>query len=165
MCHRIVPIFSKYKGYSRSINRNHKVGENNNCWIFGKKSQISFAGMSSQDPDVDINVVSSPEQSPQPEYSTANTNFPAISTTMTNTTANHVLINSISESSRLSLARTPPDNGKISANSGYTSFTISSILSRSDNKKESVASANNLPFIDATGASVHEAAMISRYVK
>lgn len=127
--------------------------------------KFAFAGMSSQDPDVDINVVSSPEQSPQPDYSITNTKFPNISTTMTTTMANHVLINSISESSRLSPARTPPDNGKMSANSGYTSFTISSILSRSDHKKESNAASTNLPFIDATGASVHEAAMISRYVK
>lgn len=117
----------------------------------------------SQDLDIDINVVSSPEHSPQPDY-TSRLKFQPIPSTTATTMANRVLINTIADSSRLSPARTPPDNGKMSANSGYTSFTISNILSRNDPKKDSFASAANLPFVDASGTSVHDAAMISRYV-
>lgn len=58
----------------------------------------------------------------------------------------------------------PADNSKLSANSGYTSFTISSILSRNDPKKDSITSSTNLPFIDANGGTVHDAAMLSRWV-
>lgn len=120
--------------------------------------------MSSQDPDIDINVVSSPEHSPQPDYNPTHIKYQTSTSTNATSMANRVLINTMSDSSRLSPARTPPDNGKMSANSGYTSFTISSILSRNDPKKDSLTSVTNLPFVDASGTSVHDAAMISRYV-
>lgn len=120
--------------------------------------------MSSQDPDIDINVVSSPENSPQPEYNMTRIKFQSSTSTIPTTMSNRVMINAMSDSSRLSPAEMPADNSKSSANSGYTSFTISNILSRNDPKKDLITSANNLPFIDANGSTVHDAAMISRYV-
>lgn len=119
--------------------------------------------MSSQDPDIDINVVSSPEHSPQPEYNTTRIKYQSATSTIPTTMSNRVMINPISDSSRLSPVEMPADNSKLSANSGYTSFTISNILSRNDPKKDLTTSATNLPFIDANGATVHDAAMISRY--
>lgn len=120
--------------------------------------------MSSQDLDVDINVVSSPEHSPQPDYNATRIKFQSGASTASTTMTNRVLINTVSDSSRLSPAEMPADNSKSSGNSGYTSFTISNILSRNDPKKDSMTSSTNLPFIDANGATVHDAAMISRYV-
>lgn len=115
--------------------------------------------MSSQDPDIDINVVSSPEHSPQPEYIATRIKF------QSSTSTNRVMINTVSDSSRLSPAEMPADNSnnKSSGNSGYTSFTISNILSRNDHKKDQIISTTNLPFIDANATMVHDAAMISRY--
>ncbi|XP_031637968.1 homeobox protein Hmx-like [Contarinia nasturtii] len=118
--------------------------------------------MSSQDPDVDINVVSSPEHSPQAEYNTTRIKYQSATSAAPTTITNHVMINTVSDSSRLSPAEMPADNSKSSGNSGYTSFTISNILSRTDPKKESITSTTNLPFIDANGATVHDAAMLSR---
>lgn len=125
--------------------------------------------MSSQDPDIDINVVSSPEHSPQPtDYNAGRIKFQAVatSTPTSSSMSNRILINTMSDASRLSPSRTPPDNGKISGNSaaGYTSFTISNILSRNDPKKDSLLAAANMPFVDGSGTTVHDAAMISRYV-
>lgn len=120
--------------------------------------------MSSQDPDIDINVVSSPEHSPQPDYNATRIKFQSAISTASTTMTNHVMINTVSDSSRLSPAEMAADNGKSSANSGYTSFTISNILSRNDPKKDSITSTTNLPFIDANGGTVHDAAMLSRYV-
>lgn len=119
--------------------------------------------MSSQDPDIDINVVSSPEHSPQPEYNTTRIKFQSGTSTIPTTMSNRIMINAMSDSSRLSPVEIPAENSKSSANSGYTSFTISNILSRNDPKKDLTTSAANLPFIDANGASVHDTAMISRY--
>lgn len=120
--------------------------------------------MSSQDQDIDINVVSSPEHSPQPDYSTTRIKFQTSS--MATSMANRVSINQTnSDLSQLSPAEKSPshDNGKNSSgNSGYTSFTISNILSRNDPKKDQLVAAANLPFIDATTGSVHDAAMLSR---
>lgn len=115
--------------------------------------------MPSQDPDIDINVVSSPERSPQPEYIATRIKF------QSSTSTNRVMINTVSDSSRLSPAEMPADNSnsKSSGNSGYTSFTISNILSRNDPKKDQIISTTNLPFIDANGKTVHDAAMLSRY--
>lgn len=124
--------------------------------------------MSSQDLDIDISVVSSPEHSPQPELNGTRIKFQSTTSTATapvTTLTNRVMINTISESSRLSPVEVPVDNSKTSGNSGYTSFTITNILSRNDPKKDSTMLATNLPFIDANGATVHDAAMISRYVK
>lgn len=118
--------------------------------------------MSSQDPDVDINVVSSPEHSPQPDYNATRIKFQSVSSSAPSSMTNRIMINTISDSSRLSPAEMPADNSKLSANSGYTSFTISNILSRNDPKKDSIMSTTNLPFIDANGGTVHDAAMISR---
>lgn len=125
--------------------------------------------MSSQDQDIDINVVSSPEHSPQPDYGSARIKYQPASTPTSNSTtmSNRVSINqTTSDSSDMSpAAKTPPhDNGKNSSgNSGYTSFTISNILSRNDPKKDSLAAAAaNLPFVDAAGGVVHDAAMLSR---
>lgn len=123
--------------------------------------------MSSQDLDIDINVVSSPEHSPQPELNGTRIKFQSTtstSTTPATTVTNRVMINTISESSRLSPVDVPVDNSKTSGSSGYTSFTITNILSRNDPKKDSTMLATNLPFIDANGATVHDAAMLSRYV-
>lgn len=121
--------------------------------------------MSSQDPDVDINVVSSPEHSPQPDYNTSRIKFQLANTTPTTSMSNRMVINTITDSSRLSPSRTPPDNGKISGNSaGYTSFTISNILSRNDPKKDLLLS-SHLPFVDGSGGTIHDSAMISRYVR
>lgn len=120
--------------------------------------------MSSQDLDIDINVVSSPEHSPQPDLNggTRIKFQSATSTSVPTSMTNRIMINTISESSRLSPAEMP-DNSKSSGNSGYTSFTITNILSRNDPKKDSAgALATNLPFIDANGATVHDAAMLSR---
>lgn len=133
--------------------------------FFKNCNKIIHIKMSSQDPDIDINVVSSPEHSPQPEYSTTRIKFQSATSTTPTTMSNRVMINAISDSSRLSPVEMPVDNSKLSANSGYTSFTISNILSRNDPKKDLTTSATNLPFIDANGATVHDAAMISRYVK
>lgn len=121
--------------------------------------------MSSQDPDVDINVVSSPEQSPQPaDYNSSRIKYQSVNTSATTSMSNRMLINTISDSSRLSPSNTPPDNGKTSGNSaGYTSFTISNILSRNDPKRDSLLS-SNMAFIDGSGGTVHDAAMLSRYV-
>lgn len=124
--------------------------------------------MSSQDLDIDINVVSSPEHSPQPEINGTRIKFQSIASTATTpatTVTNRVMINTISESSRLSPVDVPVDNSKTSGSSGYTSFTITNILSRNDPKKDSAMLATNLPFIDANGATVHDAAMLSRYVQ
>lgn len=119
--------------------------------------------MSSQDLDIDINVVSSPEHSPQPELNGTRIKFQSVPSTTTPTSmTNRVMINTISESSRLSPAEMQGDNSKTSGNSGYTSFTITNILSRNDPKKDSNLLATNLPFIDANGGTVHDAAMISR---
>lgn len=125
--------------------------------------------MSSQDLDIDINVVSSPEHSPQPELNGTRIKFQSTTTSTATapatTLTNRVMINTISESSRLSPVDGPNDNSKTSGSSGYTSFTITNILSRNDPKKDSTMLATNLPFIDANGATVHDAAMISRYVR
>lgn len=122
--------------------------------------------MSSQDLDIDINVVSSPEHSPQPDLNGGTRiKFQTVTSTAPPPTSvtNRIMINTISESSRLSPPEIPTDNNsKSSANSGYTSFTITNILSRNDPKKDSAALATNLPFIDANGATVHDAAMLSR---
>lgn len=119
--------------------------------------------MSSQDPDIDINVVSSPEHSPQPDYNSTRIKFQSGSSTASATMTNRISINSVSDSSRLSPVEMPADNSKSSGNSGYTSFTISNILSRNDPKKDAISSHTNLSFIDANGGTVHDAAMISRY--
>lgn len=118
--------------------------------------------MSSQDADVDVNVVSSPEHSPQPDYIANRLKFQSVTTAASTTMSNRVLVNTISDSSRLSPAKTPPDHCKTPGNSGYTSFTISNILSRNDPKKDLLLSPN-LPFVDASGSTVHDAAMLSRY--
>lgn len=119
--------------------------------------------MSSQDLDVDINVVSSPEHSPQPDLNGSRIKFQSASSTAASTAmTNRIMINTISDSSRLSPAEMHADNSKMSGNSGYTSFTITNILSRNDPKKDCAALASNLPFIDANGATVHDAAMLSR---
>lgn len=120
--------------------------------------------MSSQDPDIDINVVSSPEHSPQLDYNATRIKFQSGSSSVPATMTNRLTINSVSDSSRLSPVEMPADNSKSSGNSGYTSFTISNILSRNDPKKDGISSTTNLSFIDTNGASVHDAAMISRYV-
>lgn len=117
--------------------------------------------MSSQDADVDVNVVSSPEHSPQPDYTANRSKFQSVTTAAPTAMSNRVLINTISDSSRLSPAKTPPDSCKTPGNSGYTSFTISNILSRNDPKKDLLLSPN-LPFMDASGGTVHDAAMLSR---
>lgn len=121
--------------------------------------------MSSQDPDIDINVVSSPEHSPQPDTN-GRIKYQSANLTPTSSMPGRILINTMSDASRLSPSKTPPDHGKMSGNSaaGYTSFTISSILSRNDPKKDSLLAAANMPFVDASGSTVHDAAMISRYV-
>lgn len=122
----------------------------------------SVVKMSSQDPDIDINVVSSPEHSPQPDLNGTRIKFQSATSAAPTSVTNRVMINTISESSRLSPAEMQADNGKTSGNSGYTSFTITNILSRNDPKKDCATLSTNLPFIDANGGTVHDAAMISR---
>lgn len=110
--------------------------------------------MSSQDLDVDISVVSSPEPSPRPDDHNASRTEYHFST-HNNSTFNH------SSESRLSPPKTPPEHGKNSGGSAYTSFSITSILSRNEPKKGPIAPMPTLPLPDANG-SVHDAAMISR---
>lgn len=118
------------------------------------KGNINNFIMSSVDVDVDINVVSSPEPSPRSgdesiirkdfQYSNHHTTF------------NH------STESRLSPPKSPPEHSKTSAGSAYTSFSISSILSRSDTKKGPLMPLPQLPLSDSNGS--HDAAMLSRLV-
>lgn len=108
--------------------------------------------MSSVDVDVDINVVSSPEPSPRSgDESIMRKDFPYSNH---HTTFNH------STESRLSPPKSPPEHSKTSAGSAYTSFSISSILSRSDTKKGPLMPLPQLPLSDSNGS--HDAAMLSR---
>lgn len=114
--------------------------------------------MSSQDIDVDISVVSSPEPSPRPDdRSPSHNDYYASSNN--NHHHHHTLNHSIE--SRLSPPKTPPDASK-SAGSPYTSFSITSILSRNEPKKGPVMPMATLPMVDANGS--HDAAMLSRYI-
>lgn len=153
---------NKFKAESFNSSRRNFGSSEEVVKLLNRCDQILMK-MSSQDPDVDINVVSSPEHSPQPDYNATRIKFQAVSSAAPTTMSNRIMINTISDSSRLSPAEMPADNSKLSANSGYTSFTISSILSRNDPKKDSITSSSNLPFIDANGGTVHDAAMLSRW--
>lgn len=116
--------------------------------------------MSSQDLDVDISVVSSPEASPRPDDSTSSrTEYQYNNNNNTNNNNSHSTFNHGIDS-RLSPPKTPPDHGKTSG-SAYTSFSITSILSRNEPKKGPIMPMPTLPLTDANG-SVHDAAMISR---
>lgn len=122
--------------------------------------------MSSQDLDVDISVVSSPEPSPRPDDS--NTSRTEYQYNNNNNNTNNINNNNTSHStfshsvdSRLSPPKTPPDHGSKTSGSAYTSFSITSILSRNEPKKGPITPMPTLPLTDANG-SVHDAAMISR---
>lgn len=110
--------------------------------------------MSSQDVDVDISVVSSPEPSPRPDDTSSRNDY----------YSSHHHQNSLNHSieSRLSPPKTPPEHGK-TGGSPYTSFSITSILSRNEPKKGPLVPMPTLPSADANGG-VHDAAMISRCV-
>lgn len=103
--------------------------------------------MSSQDVDVDISVVSSPEPSPRPD-DTRNDYY------------SHHQNHSIE--SRLSPPKSPPEHGKTSG-SPYTSFSITSILSRAEPRKGPIVPLPTLASSDGTVGGPHDAAMISRW--
>lgn len=104
--------------------------------------------MSSQDVDVDISVVSSPEPSPRPDDTLSRNDY-----------FSHHQNHSIE--SRLSPPKSPPEHGKTSG-SPYTSFSITSILSRSEPRKGPIVPLATLPLSDGTVGGSNDAAMISR---
>lgn len=131
--------------------------------------------MSSLDVDVDINVVSSPEPSPRSdervpsrnEYHFINHHHHHHNPHTFNNNNNNINNNSQSTESRLSPPpKSSPEhsNGKTSA-SAYTSFSITSILSRAEPKKGSLTAPLPMPLTDLNGGSIgttHDAAMLSR---
>ncbi|XP_055679310.1 homeobox protein Hmx isoform X2 [Lutzomyia longipalpis] len=115
----------------------------------------------SQDTDVDISVVSSPEVSPHREES------PSLRTSCENSKndrqSQHTIINTYQDGMESHLGsphHSPTDQRKVSG-AGYTSFSISSILSRNDPKKGPITPLSAVP--TAQGISGHhDASMLSR---
>lgn len=122
--------------------------------------------MSSQDVDVDISVVSSPEPSPRPEDHSTSRNEYQYSTQLQQQQQQQLQRHSAfnhSADSRLSPPKTPPEHhSKTSTGSAYTSFSITSILSRAEPKKGPITPMPTLPLTNDANGSVHDAAMISR---
>ena len=128
--------------------------------------------MSSQDVDIDVSVVSSPEGSPRGHSSSNNLNSSNTDDEQTRTefhhhiTAHHTNGFNHSVESRLSPPKTPPEQqpGKTNTNSGYTSFSISSILSRNEPKTKGVITPiPSLPHCGTNGLNgPQDAAMLSR---
>ncbi|XP_055699406.1 homeobox protein Hmx-like isoform X2 [Phlebotomus papatasi] len=113
----------------------------------------------SQDTDVDISVVSSPEASPQREES------PSLKTPCEDgkRQSQHTIINTYQDGTESRLGsphHSPTDQRKVSG-TGYTSFSISSILSRNDPKKGSLAPFSTVPAAQGIGGH-HDASMLSR---
>lgn len=126
--------------------------------------------MSSQDVDVDISVVSSPEPSPRPDDHDSSRNEYQYSSQMQHQQQplqqlqRHSAFNHSSDS-RLSPPKTPPEQHcKTSTGPAYTSFSITSILSRSEPKKSPITPMPTLPLSNDVNGSAHDAAMISRWV-
>lgn len=116
--------------------------------------------MSSQDLDVDISVVSSPEPSPRPDDNSSRHEFTFAHSTPQHQSSYNNNNNNIE--SRLSPPKISPEQGKTSGGSAYTSFSITSILSRNEPKKNPITPMPTIPLhTDATGT-VHDAAMLSR---
>ncbi|XP_031621636.1 homeobox protein Hmx-like [Contarinia nasturtii] len=113
--------------------------------------------MSIHEHDEDIDVVSSPEPSPTHSIDTRER---LTSTPIQNRSP--ALDRSVNERASVSPAKTESttasDQGK--TNTGFTSFSINSILNRSENKKDDTISTPNANLTDST--SLQDAAMISR---
>ncbi|GAB0098514.1 hypothetical protein DMENIID0001_142560 [Sergentomyia squamirostris] len=117
----------------------------------------------SQDTDVDISVVSSPEASPQREES------PSLRTSIEdgkngNRQSQHTIINTYQDGSECHMGsphHSPTDQRKVSG-AGYTSFSISSILSRNDPKKGPIAPLATVPAAPGIIGGPHDASMLSR---
>lgn len=115
--------------------------------------------MSIHENDDDIDVVSSPEPSPQPSRESrdrlTSTPIPSRSPAFERAGRDRASLSPTKTESSTS------DHGK--TNAGFTSFSISSILSRSVGKKDDMISAPFLSNANLTDPSaLHDAAMISR---
>lgn len=109
--------------------------------------------MSSHDGDVDISVVSSPESSP---HHVRDESPIRMENRYHHTTNFHH-----SNESRLSSPKTSPEQGKTTGGgTGYTSFSISSILSRNEPKKGPLIPLPTLPQPGVGGP--QDAAMLTR---
>lgn len=125
--------------------------------------------MSSQDPqdlDIDVNVVSSPEPSLcgqedeeiRNDHTNLNPNLHHYNNNLSNTNSFHH-----STESRLSPPKTPPEQQCKTSGTSYTSFSISSILSRNEPSKKSIVTPlPTLPQIVSNNNGPQDAAMLSR---
>lgn len=111
--------------------------------------------MSIHEHDEDIDVVSSPEPSPQ---SCTESRDRLTSTPIPNRSP--ALDRTSSDCASPSKPESSSDQGKTSA-AAFTSFSINNILSRNENKKDELISA---PFLSNSHLTDPSAAMISRYV-
>lgn len=110
--------------------------------------------MSVHEHDEDIDVVSSPEPSPQHSSESRDrfTSTPIHNRSPTNDRASK---------SPVKIESTASDQGKTNAN--FTSFSISSILSKAEHKKDDAISASFFPSTNLSEPhSLEDAAMISR---
>lgn len=116
--------------------------------------------MSIHEHDEDIDVVSSPEPSPQH----SNESRERLTSTPIRTRS-PALDRSLNERASVSPAKTEStssDQGK--TNAGFTSFSINSILNRNESKKDDMITSTFLPNASlANPNSLQDAAMISRY--
>lgn len=112
--------------------------------------------MSIDEHDEDIDVVSSPEPSP---HHSSESRERLTSTPIHNRSP--IFDRSSNERASVSPAKTESDQGK--TNAGFTSFSINSILSRSETKKDELINTPFLPNAQLTDpSSLQDAAMISR---
>lgn len=127
--------------------------------MFSKIIQTEEEKMSIHEHDEDIDVVSSPEPSPQPTSESldrlTSTPIPNRSPILDRSSNDRASVSPVKAES------TSPDQGR--TNTSFTSFSISSILSRNESKRNEMI---NAPFFTNANLpdpnSLHDAAMISR---
>lgn len=132
---------------------------NNNHYLLLKSSVLTYLlrngnfrlkKMSIHEHEEDIDVVSSPEPSPRPS-SECRTSTPTFN-------ARSPFVQDQSSLSPSKMESSPSDHGK-TTNANFTSFSINSILSRNETKKDEHI---NGSFPIEHGTAAHDAAMMSR---